>query len=244
MNKFLIPAQGGASYAPANHTGTRNRRIISADTVGARYLEILIGNIEKGPGAHAHAHPQLEQLGYMLQGHGHSTVNGRTAEAVPGSWSYMPRGTMHSFTVDSDEAARLIVVYAPPYGENPALTVLSPPQPVPEGLQNLRIPTPVPEDGKTSMLPIITRATVNAQQVEVNLINLIKDKPLEFAANAGAEHALYVLEGEIDVQIDAYRFTAKSEDWVFVPPSHRLQIGHADSGKERSQAFLISGFGA
>lgn len=243
MHKFLIRDQNGRSYAPANHTGTRNRRIICAETVGARYLEILIGTIEKGQGAHPHAHPQLEQLGYILQGYGHSTVNGQTAEAGPGSWSYLPRGSMHSFTVDSDEAALLIVVYAPPYGESPALTVLPSAHAPSEALQSpLRIAMPVPEAGKTSLMPIITRATVNAQRVEVHLVSVTMDEPLEVAANARAEYALYVLDGELDVQIDASRFAARSEDWVYLPPSHRMQISHVAPGKECCQAFLFCGF--
>ena len=50
-----------APYSPANHTGTRNYRLIGPETVGAKQVEVLVGEIERGKGALPHAHPGIER---------------------------------------------------------------------------------------------------------------------------------------------------------------------------------------
>ena len=122
-----------APYQPANHTGTSNRRIIGRDTVGARRLEVLIGTISKGHGAQRHAHPSLEQASYLLRGAGVSEVYGQERHISAGDWGFSPKGVFHSFTVTSEEPAQVLVVYAPPYQENPrAVVVHNPAHPQPE----------------------------------------------------------------------------------------------------------------
>ena len=122
-----------APYQPANHTGTSNRRIIGRDTVGARRLEVLIGTISKGHGAQRHAHPSLEQASYLLRGAGVSEVYGQERHISAGDWGFSPKGVFHSFTVTSEEPAQVLVVYAPPYQENPrAVIVHNPAHPQPE----------------------------------------------------------------------------------------------------------------
>ena len=39
-------------YSPANHTGTVNRRVIGKETVGARRLEVLLGDVASAARAH------------------------------------------------------------------------------------------------------------------------------------------------------------------------------------------------
>ena len=111
-------------YAPANHSGTANRRIISHDTVGAQHMEVLIGTIQKGAGAHEHAHPGLEQAGLILEGTGVSEVEGERIEVGPGDWIFIPQGTFHNFIATSDTPVKVLVIYAPPYGERPGAAVL------------------------------------------------------------------------------------------------------------------------
>ena len=50
-------------YSPANHTGTRNYRLVASKNV-----EVLIGEIERGEGALPHSHPGIEQVCYLLEG--------------------------------------------------------------------------------------------------------------------------------------------------------------------------------
>jgi quercetin dioxygenase-like cupin family protein len=106
-------------YSPANHTGTRNYRLIGPETVGARQVEVLLGEVERGKGALPHAHPGIEQVCYLLEGTAHVEVGGETFEMRPGEACFFPPDTMHLVTVTS-ERARILVIYSPPYGEDPS----------------------------------------------------------------------------------------------------------------------------
>ena len=74
----VVRAADLAAYAPANHTGTSNVRVIGPETVGATALEVLVGTIVKSHGAKPHAHPHLEQCAYMIEGTGESEAQGRS----------------------------------------------------------------------------------------------------------------------------------------------------------------------
>jgi quercetin dioxygenase-like cupin family protein len=119
MSKFLIRQQDVTPYSPANHTGTRNFRLICPETVGATQLEMLIGEVERGKGALPHAHPGIEQACYMLEGTAHVEVGGESFEMGPGDACFFPADEMHLVKVTS-ERAKIMVMYAPPYLENPA----------------------------------------------------------------------------------------------------------------------------
>ena len=82
------------------------------------------GTISKGHGAQRHAHPSLEQASYLLRGAGVSEVHGQERHISAGDWGFSPKGVFHSFTVTSEEPAQVLVVYAPPYQENPRAVVL------------------------------------------------------------------------------------------------------------------------
>ncbi|HEU0229902.1 MAG TPA: cupin domain-containing protein [Burkholderiaceae bacterium] len=107
-------------YHPANHTGTLNRRLISRETVGATHVEVLLGTIEKNQGALPHAHPGIEQVCYLLSGSADVEVEGERGSLEPGDCCYFPPDKKHIFTVTSEEPARVLVIYSPPYEENPA----------------------------------------------------------------------------------------------------------------------------
>lgn len=120
-HRYLVRQQDVEPYSPANHTGTRNFRMIGAETVGAKQLEMLIGEVERGKGALPHAHPGIEQVCYMLQGTAHVEVAGEKFEMAPGEACFFPADAPHLLTVTS-ERAKIMVIYSPPYEENPART--------------------------------------------------------------------------------------------------------------------------
>jgi mannose-6-phosphate isomerase-like protein (cupin superfamily) len=93
--------------------------MIGPDTVGARQVEMLIGEVEKGKGALPHAHPGIEQVCYMLEGRARAEVGGETCELGPGDSCFFPPEMPHVFTVVSDEPVKVLVIYAPPYEESP-----------------------------------------------------------------------------------------------------------------------------
>jgi quercetin dioxygenase-like cupin family protein len=108
-----------APYSPANHTGTRNVRLIGRETVGAKQVEMLIGEIERGQGALPHAHPGIEQACYLLEGTAHVEVGGDAFELAPGEACFFPADAPHVFVATS-ERAKVMVIYAPPYEEDPS----------------------------------------------------------------------------------------------------------------------------
>ena len=77
--RYFVKAGEVPGYHPANHTGTTNHRLIGADTVGARQVEVMLGVIEKGKGALPHAHPGIEQVCYLLEGEARAEVGGEAA---------------------------------------------------------------------------------------------------------------------------------------------------------------------
>lgn len=117
-SKYLVRQADVTPYSPANHTGTRNFRLIGPETVGAKQVEVLIGEVERGKGALPHAHPGLEQVCYLLEGEAHVEIGGDRFEMKPGEACFFPPDTMHVFLVTSDKA-KVMVIYAPPYGESP-----------------------------------------------------------------------------------------------------------------------------
>jgi mannose-6-phosphate isomerase-like protein (cupin superfamily) len=122
-HRYVVRPGDVTPYHPANHTGTVNRRLIGADNVGARNVEVLLGVIEKGRGALSHAHPGIEQVCYMLEGRALVEIGGEKCEIGPGECCFFPAEVPHLFTVVSETPARVLVIYTPPYGEDPAKTI-------------------------------------------------------------------------------------------------------------------------
>ena len=118
-SRYLVRKSDVAPYAPANHTGTRNFRLIGAQTVGAKNVEVLIGEVERGQGALPHSHPGIEPVCYLLEGAAHVAVAGEAFEMEKGECCFFPADAPHIFTVTS-ERAQVMVIYSPPYGEDPA----------------------------------------------------------------------------------------------------------------------------
>ena len=116
---YFVRPEDVPAYSPANHTGTVDRRLIGPETVGARHLEVLLGTLEKGGAALPHAHPGIEQVCYLLAGRARAEVGGQSREIGPGECCFFPAGEEHVFTVVSDEPVRLLVIYSPPYAEDP-----------------------------------------------------------------------------------------------------------------------------
>ena len=124
MSKYRVRQSDVTPYSPANHTGTRNFRLIGPETVGAKQVEVLIGELGRGKGALPHAHPGLEQVCYLLEGEAHVEVAGEKFEMKAGEACFFPPDAMHVFLVTS-EKARVMVIYAPPYLEKNARTLAS-----------------------------------------------------------------------------------------------------------------------
>jgi quercetin dioxygenase-like cupin family protein len=121
--RYFINAGDVEPYSPANHTGTANRRLIGPETVGSEHLELLEGTVEPGQGALPHAHPDLDQVVYVLTGTALAEIDGQVREMGPGDAAFFPKGMPHIFTVTGDCPAKVSVMYTPPYMENPTQAV-------------------------------------------------------------------------------------------------------------------------
>ncbi|MBY0508655.1 MAG: cupin domain-containing protein [Rhodospirillaceae bacterium] len=119
--RYFVKESAVTPYAPKNHTGTVNRRLIGPETVGAKQMEVVLGTVEKAHGALPHSHPGIEQVCYMLQGRARAEVGGQTCELGPGDSCFFPADMPHIFTAVSDEPVRVLIIYAPPYTEKHAV---------------------------------------------------------------------------------------------------------------------------
>ncbi len=116
--RFVVRANTLEAYQPGNHAGTRNRRLIGPETVGAQKLEVVLGELEPGGEAHRHAHPGIEQVCFVLEGQARVECAGREEEIGPGDACFFPPDTPHRFTAIGDRPVKVLVIYAPPYGED------------------------------------------------------------------------------------------------------------------------------
>ena len=89
------------------------------------------GRDRKGQGALPHAHPGIEQVCYLLSGTARAQVADEWADMAAGDCCYFPPDVPHVFTVTSDQPARLLVIYTPPYEESPNRVIRGFPAPPP-----------------------------------------------------------------------------------------------------------------
>jgi len=236
-----------APYQPANHTGTSNRRIISRDTVSARRLEVLIGTISQGHGAQRHAHPPLEQASYVLRGAGVSEVYGQERRLSAGEWAFSPKGVFHSFTVTSDEPVQVLVVYAPPYHENPQAVVVADPVHPQAGprppVTTATAPLPISWEGVDGarVETVVDTATEGAQHLAIHRVVAVAGAQGRVGKLEERERVLYVLEGAIEGQVDQRPFEAGVGSLLFVPEG---AVWQWRSGRAGATFFVIDGFAA
>ena len=117
-NKYVIRPEDVTPYSPANHSGTKNYRLVAPGVNGAQFMEIIYGDIERHAGAVAHAHPGMEQAPYVIEGEATAEVDGVVYDVKQGDVLFFPAEVFHDLKVVS-ERIKLLVIYSPPYGENP-----------------------------------------------------------------------------------------------------------------------------
>ncbi|MGP1691475.1 MAG: cupin domain-containing protein [Giesbergeria sp.] len=247
--RYVVSSDGANPYSPANHSGTTNQRVISRETVGAKYLEVLIGTIEKGHGALRHMHPNLEQASYLLQGEGLGELNGGEQITRPGHWMFTPEGTPHRFGVTSDTPVKVLVVYAPPYAENPMAAVNCEDAPATAGKR-------MPSGGEVAA--VASTAFVPEHHSGVRFawaLDVPQGSPRHMAiyearfepggkktshALNGMEQVIFVQKGAVTGHINGHYFEATEGDWIFFPDG----ATHEYSAKpdQEAAAFVIHAF--
>lgn len=105
---LVLPGEGAtAPGSPYHYKAT------AAQTQGAyAALEITAPVGYKGPPLHRH--PREEEAWYVLEGELEFTVEGKTFDAVAGSFVVVPRGLAHTFGNGGTTQARYLVLISPP----------------------------------------------------------------------------------------------------------------------------------
>jgi quercetin dioxygenase-like cupin family protein len=85
-------------------------------------MEIIYGDIERHAGSVAHAHPDMEQATYVIEGEASVEVDGIKHHVSAGDLLFFPSNVFHDIQVIS-ERIKLLVIYSPPYGEDPAKVI-------------------------------------------------------------------------------------------------------------------------
>ncbi|SPC16614.1 cupin domain-containing protein [Cupriavidus taiwanensis] len=240
-SQFVRRAADVPVYSPANHTGTANQRVIGKETVGARRVEVLLGTISRGHGALPHAHPNLEQASYLLSGEGIGEVAGRSRILRAGDWSFNPMGVFHRFEVVSAAPVQVMVVYAPPYSENPeaAWVADGADDPRCHAHADTEIEVPMhagarglPHYHGAAARPVITRETVNARHLDICMMAVQASGGAEAHTVPRTEQVLYLQSGSVSGEINGQRFSAESGDWVFVPEGGHFSFAALAGGCE------------
>jgi quercetin dioxygenase-like cupin family protein len=117
-SKYILRPNDVPSYSPANHSGTKNHRLVAPGVNGAQFMEVIFGDLERGGGAAPHAHPGMEQATYIIEGEGILVVDGAEHKFAAGDLLFFPAEVFHEVKVVS-ERLKLLVIYSPPYGEDP-----------------------------------------------------------------------------------------------------------------------------
>lgn len=118
LPKYVVRKSDFSWYSPANHTGTRNARLVSEALNGARFMEVVLGEVERGAGVSTHAHPGVEQAQYFLEGEAEVVIDGETHHVGAGDLCFFPADVFHSVRVTS-ERMKVLIIYSPPYAESP-----------------------------------------------------------------------------------------------------------------------------
>jgi quercetin dioxygenase-like cupin family protein len=114
--KYVLRPEDVPSYSPANHEGTKNYRLVGPGENGSQFMEIVYGDIQRHAGAVAHAHPGMEQAVYVIEGEATAEIDGVKHHVSTGDLMFFPAEVFHDIQVIT-ERIKLLVIYAPPYGE-------------------------------------------------------------------------------------------------------------------------------
>jgi quercetin dioxygenase-like cupin family protein len=117
------------------HGNTLVTFLATGDDTGGQF-SLIESLARKGSEPPPHVHRDEDECFYIVAGQVSIQVDGQTFDGRPGSWVVIPRGTVHSFALESDEVT-MLVLFTPAGFERffqemsePATSVTTPPTPV------------------------------------------------------------------------------------------------------------------
>ena len=99
-------------YTPEGHDDTYNRRLVGPN-MGAKYVEVILGEMGQKGVADPHVHKNFEQIIYLLEGNVKVISQGAQEIFEPGDLGFIPIGVSHQVICET-EKARFLIIYAPP----------------------------------------------------------------------------------------------------------------------------------
>lgn len=91
------------------------KNLVGPQTMNSKYLKVNITEYLPGHVHEPHAHPDQEEVIYVLSGRGHSEVDRTTREIGPGSFAFVPAGARHQTVNASDtESMVAVIIKSPP----------------------------------------------------------------------------------------------------------------------------------
>jgi len=84
-------------------------------TVGTRNLWVGISKIDPGNSSNEHSHDDLEEIFYVVAGHGRIRVGDEEEPIEAGSCIYIPTDTPHQLINTGDETLKVLAVTSPPF---------------------------------------------------------------------------------------------------------------------------------
>jgi quercetin dioxygenase-like cupin family protein len=106
---FALAAGGGLHLDMLGTLATF--KALSSDTNGAYCL--FEGRIMPGESAPPHYHPLDDEGFYIVEGRFTFLLGEETIDAAPGTYAFVPRGTLHAYQNVGDTPGRLLVTVSP-----------------------------------------------------------------------------------------------------------------------------------
>ena len=121
MKKHIIHPRDLPTYSPPKHSKTTNRRLLGPGPLGSDRVEVILGEVEFGGQADPHAHPDLEQAFFVLQGRAEVEIEGQKSVVGPEDFIFLPPGVVHRVTPLEGPALRILILYTPPLSSSQRL---------------------------------------------------------------------------------------------------------------------------
>ncbi len=108
-----MPVTDPADLPEATWTGGRLTIIHHAPEPGSESASLLEARMSPGQGPKAFMHERSDTLYHLLEGSMTFQIDGAITALRPGGTVFVPRGVAHTYRVDGDTEARLLMVGTP-----------------------------------------------------------------------------------------------------------------------------------
>ncbi|HYB19556.1 MAG TPA: cupin domain-containing protein [Thermodesulfobacteriota bacterium] len=114
MKKYVTRLKDLAPYTPPGHSRTTNYRLLGPGPSGSERVEVVLGIIEFGGQADAHAHSSNEQGFFILEGRALVAIGEEQETVGPNDFIFLPKGTPHKVVPLEGPPLKILIFYAPP----------------------------------------------------------------------------------------------------------------------------------